>query len=218
LLINLFIAVVLDAFNENQETFQRQEKFEAVMEWRNVWSWFDPDACKEVTAREFIEILKLTPRGDTKKQKAEAGFFEGSPFTELFYQEYAKKKIHTIRKTTTQRSSTTVGLQRASPDKQYQYQRPQQLQQERAHSDGVILELSHDIIEQKEASVEDTRLSNMSRTAQFLRGISTGEIFSEYQDNEQDENCCDDRATGMTDRNKESFQSMHSAKTQRKLN
>merc|ERR1719295_635504 len=60
--INLFIAVVLDSFSENEELFKREDQFEIISIWRDIWSYFDPEATKEIPVRDFIDILKLTPR------------------------------------------------------------------------------------------------------------------------------------------------------------
>merc|ERR1719361_221849 len=85
--INLFIAVVLDSFSENQELFRREHKFKIIQIWRDIWSYFDPNAKKEVSVEDFIDILLLTPRSPAFFEKhgiIGPGFHPGNPFHALF--------------------------------------------------------------------------------------------------------------------------------------
>ena len=84
--INLFIAVVLDSFSENEELFSREDKFRIIRIWRDIWSYFDPDATKEIAVSDFIDILRLTPRSPAFFEKhgiIGPGFHPGNPFHAL---------------------------------------------------------------------------------------------------------------------------------------
>ena len=107
--INLFIAVVLDSFSENEELFNREDKFKILQIWRDIWSYFDPDATKEIPARDFIDILRLTPQdkeGFIKKHGIIGpGFFNdekfgNNPFHALYKRRQAMLDMHAKSKAT----------------------------------------------------------------------------------------------------------------------
>ena len=55
--INLFIAVVLDSFSENEKLFARNDQFELIQIWRDVWSYFDPGAEKLVPVQVCVVAM-----------------------------------------------------------------------------------------------------------------------------------------------------------------
>ena len=97
--INLFIAVVLDSFSENEKEFARKDQFELIEIWRDIWEYFDCDATKKVPAQDFIDILRLTPRSDAFIKKHAVigpGFRKGNPFEDLYH--HGDQTLETLAK------------------------------------------------------------------------------------------------------------------------
>jgi len=73
-MINLFIAVILDSFNEEQEAIQREQELKTIKVWRAIWQEHDKETVGTLTATEFINILKCVPKP--------VGFLEEEVFKE----------------------------------------------------------------------------------------------------------------------------------------
>eukprot|EP00494_Astrolonche_serrata_P025369 UN25630 len=56
-LINLFIAVILDVFEDNNQDAKQEKKIRSVFSWRDEWRRFDPKATGKITAAEFLETV-----------------------------------------------------------------------------------------------------------------------------------------------------------------
>jgi len=61
-MINLFIAVILDSFNEEQEAISREQELKTIKVWRAIWQEYDKDTTGTISAGEFIRILKCVPQ------------------------------------------------------------------------------------------------------------------------------------------------------------
>ena len=85
-LINLFIAVVLDSFDENNKSDDNLIQLEPVEHWRNIWEWYDPNAKGILDVNIFINTLLLSPKP--------IGLNTTSPFISLYnnYQKLKKTK------------------------------------------------------------------------------------------------------------------------------
>ncbi|ETO34239.1 voltage-gated cation channel, partial [Reticulomyxa filosa] len=84
-LINLFIAVVLESFRENKEAFSRDEKLEPIKVWRNLWVWFEPEAKGKLNVEIFLTLLRLSPNP--------VGFNDDNPFENLMFATQQLKKL-----------------------------------------------------------------------------------------------------------------------------
>jgi len=73
-MINLFIAVILDSFNEEQEAISREQELKTIKVWRAIWQESDKDTTGTLSAGEFIRILKCVPHP--------VGFMEEENFKE----------------------------------------------------------------------------------------------------------------------------------------
>jgi len=61
-MINLFIAVILDSFNEEKEAISREQELKTIKIWRAIWQEMDEDSKGTLPAAKFIEILKCVPK------------------------------------------------------------------------------------------------------------------------------------------------------------
>jgi len=73
-MINLFIAVILDSFNEEQEAISREQELKTIKVWRAIWQEHDRDTAGTISAVDFIRILKCVPQP--------VGFMEEDVFKE----------------------------------------------------------------------------------------------------------------------------------------
>ncbi|ETO16919.1 voltage-dependent L-type calcium channel subunit alpha-1S isoform 2, partial [Reticulomyxa filosa] len=101
-LINLFIAVVLDAFQENKDSFMREEKLETIKVWRNLWLWFEPEAKGKISADMFLTLLRLSPRP--------TGFCRYNPFEKLMFLTLQMKKLKRKKSAHNTSTRTLPGL------------------------------------------------------------------------------------------------------------
>merc|ERR1719195_1680722 len=60
-MINLFIAVILEQYDDNSQELEREEELKPVYAWREAWLRRHPSAPKHITARQFYEILLRSP-------------------------------------------------------------------------------------------------------------------------------------------------------------
>jgi len=61
-MINLFIAVILDSFNEEQEAISREQDLKTIKVWRAIWQEHDKHTSGTISADDFISILKCVPK------------------------------------------------------------------------------------------------------------------------------------------------------------
>jgi len=61
-MINLFIAVILDSFNEEKDAMERERELKMIKVWRTVWQRYDKSSKGTLPATTFIEILKQVPK------------------------------------------------------------------------------------------------------------------------------------------------------------
>merc|ERR1719317_1801388 len=61
IMINLFIAVILDSFSEEQEALEREQELKTIKVWRAIWQEYDHQTTGTLPAEQFIEILKYVP-------------------------------------------------------------------------------------------------------------------------------------------------------------
>jgi len=73
-MINLFIAVILDSFSEEQEAISREENLKTIKVWRAIWQEHDKETTGTISAGDFIRILKCVPQP--------VGFLEEEVFKE----------------------------------------------------------------------------------------------------------------------------------------
>jgi len=72
-MINLFIAVILDLFDEEQRNQEKMNKLWAVKEWTRVWMLYDTNADGWISVKNFIETLKRTPASKKDENGEELG-------------------------------------------------------------------------------------------------------------------------------------------------
>jgi hypothetical protein len=60
-MINLFIAVILDSFNEEKEAMAREKDLKMIKVWRTIWQRYDNESRGTLPAAQFIDILKHVP-------------------------------------------------------------------------------------------------------------------------------------------------------------
>ncbi|ETO22344.1 voltage-gated cation channel, partial [Reticulomyxa filosa] len=99
-LINLFIAVVLDSFQENKDSFAREEKLETIKVWRDLWLWFEPQGKGKLNASIFLSLLRLTPKP--------TGFSSQDPFEKLMLFTLQLKKMKRKKKRQSKSGQITV--------------------------------------------------------------------------------------------------------------
>merc|ERR1719285_573007 len=61
-LVNLFIGVILEDFENNQQLVEKEEKIQSVFNWRDVWKEIDGNANGWILASEFLETLKFAEK------------------------------------------------------------------------------------------------------------------------------------------------------------
>jgi len=74
IMINLFIAVILDSFSEEQEALEREQELKTIKVWRAIWQEYDHKTTGTLPAEQFIEILKYVP--------SPVGFLDETAFKE----------------------------------------------------------------------------------------------------------------------------------------
>jgi len=62
IIINLFIAVVLDVFADNKEDAEQFNELAQIFNWRDEWKKCDPTATGKISASEFVETIKRAPK------------------------------------------------------------------------------------------------------------------------------------------------------------
>jgi len=60
-LLNLFIAVILDTFADNTEEVEKEKFLKPVFMWRNTWEELHPDGATKISASELIETMRRSP-------------------------------------------------------------------------------------------------------------------------------------------------------------
>lgn len=60
-IVNLFIAIVLDVYEQNREESEEMLELDIVYEWRKHWKKFDPQATGTLPAKDFVEVIKAAP-------------------------------------------------------------------------------------------------------------------------------------------------------------
>jgi len=60
-MINLFIAVILDSFNEEKDAMAREKDLKMIKVWRTIWQRYDDQSKGTLPAAKFIDILKHVP-------------------------------------------------------------------------------------------------------------------------------------------------------------
>lgn len=69
-LLNLFIAVILDTFADNTEEVEKEKFLKPVFMWRNTWEELHPDGATKISAAELLETMRRSPEpaGFIKKE------------------------------------------------------------------------------------------------------------------------------------------------------
>jgi len=95
-MINLFIAVILDSFNEEKDAMAREKDLKMIKVWRTIWQRYDNESCGTLPAAQFIEILKHVPhpvgfldhatfqqqlRGNAQKSKTSSNNIESENYS-----------------------------------------------------------------------------------------------------------------------------------------
>jgi len=61
-MINLFIAVILESFDEEKDAMKREQELKTIKVWRAIWQEYDKKSSGTLLATEFIDMLKHVPR------------------------------------------------------------------------------------------------------------------------------------------------------------
>jgi len=61
-MINLFIAVILESFEEEKEAMKREQDLKTIKVWRVIWQEYDKESIGTVLATEFVDMLKHVPQ------------------------------------------------------------------------------------------------------------------------------------------------------------
>lgn len=60
-MFNLFIAVILDVWDDNKKEVQQEDQLMSVYKWRDEWQRFDPDCVGRIKCTEFLETMIYAP-------------------------------------------------------------------------------------------------------------------------------------------------------------
>ena len=61
-IVNLFIAIVLDVYEQNREESEEMVQLHEVYDWRNEWKKYDSQATGNLSAEDFIKVIKSSPK------------------------------------------------------------------------------------------------------------------------------------------------------------
>jgi len=61
-MVNLFIAVILDSFNSEKEAIAREQELKTIKVWRAIWQEYDTTSKGTLPAEDFVDILKCVPK------------------------------------------------------------------------------------------------------------------------------------------------------------
>merc|ERR1740123_1955750 len=56
-LVNLFIAVILDVFDDNKSLVEKEDQIESLFSWRDEWKRYDRKATGVIGAKDFIKTI-----------------------------------------------------------------------------------------------------------------------------------------------------------------